>query len=167
MKVFNAEAVSGGRAKRFIAFVLDAIVVVALSWLVYHICGQPDFYSVKENMDAGGSDPELTRVVMTEFSRSYLIMLIIAFVYEAVIQLITKGSTVGKLIMGIKVAPVNPEGNRIVQALLLCLRSFLKMLALYIFNGIPFIICSITMLTNADNRSGFDLAAKTRVVSKV
>lgn len=170
MKYFNGEADSGSRGKRFIAFVMDAIIVVALSWLVYHICGQPDFYSVKENMDAikeaGGSDPELTARVMAEFSKSYMVLLIIAFVYESVVQLLTKGSTLGKMIMGIRVVSVNPVGKPVAHAAFLCLRSFLKMLALYLFNGIPFIICYITMFTNSESRSGFDMAAKTRVVSK-
>ena len=63
--------------------------------------------------------------------------------------------------MEIRVVSVNPAGKPVAHAAFLCLRSFLKMLALYLFNGIPFIICCITMFTNSESRSGFDMAAKT------
>lgn len=170
MNVFNGEAVPGGRRKRLFAFLLDAIIVVGFAYVGYHLFGKPDFYSLKADMDAikaaGGADPELTSRVMAEFSSAYMTLLAIAFVYESVTQLLTGGSTIGKLICGLQVVSCDPERKPAVQSLMLVIRSFLKMLAFLIFQGIPFLICCITMLTNTENRSGFDLAVKTRVIVK-
>ncbi len=170
MNVFNGEAVPGGRRKRLFAFLLDAILVIGLAYVGYHLFGKPDFYTLKADMDAinaaGGADPELTNRVMAEFSSAYMILLSIAFVYESVTQILTGGSTIGKLICGLQVVPCDPERKPAMHALLLVVRSFLKMIAFLIFQGIPFLICCITIFTNAESRSGFDLAVKTRVIAK-
>ena len=128
--------------------------------------GRPDFFAVQAAMDAaeaaGGKDQALTAAVFTQFNSAYSVLLIIAFCYEALVQLITNGSTVGKLAMGLRTVPQNPARGRPLHSLLLCARSALKMLSLYLFQGFPFLICCLTIFTNGECRTGFDMAVKVR-----
>ena len=156
------------RSKRFLAFLLDAAVVAALAFVAYRFIGQPDFFSVKAAMDAaeaaGGQDPVLTAAVFTEFNRAFRLLLLIAFGYEVLTQLISNGSTLGKLVMGLRIVPQNPARSRWLHGLLLCVRSGLKMLSLYLFQGFPFLICCLTIFTNGECRTGFDSAIKAKTV---
>ena len=52
------------------------------------------------------------------------------------------------------------------HSLLLCVRSALKMLALYLFQGFPFLICCLTIFTNGECRTGFDMAVKSVTVPR-
>lgn len=164
----TAKAPAGMRSRRFLAFILDAVIVIALAYVAFRFTGQPDFFGVQAAMDAaeaaGGQDQALTAAVFTEFNKAYRIMLLIAFVYEAAAQVITNGSSVGKLIAGLQITPQNPARKRILHALLLCVRSGVKALSLYLFQGIPFIICGLTVLTNGECRSGFDMAVRSVTV---
>lgn len=170
MGILNFEtekAPAGMRRRRFLAFLVDAAVVLALAMLVYRLTGEPDFFYVKEAMDtaqaAGGQDMELTQEVFRSFDHAYGILLLIWFFYEAVAQILLKGATLGKRLLGLRIRPQNPERNALLQVLLLCVRSGLKMLSLYFFQGFPFLICNLTIFTNCECRSGFDMAVKTRV----
>ncbi len=165
-----AKAPAGMRSKRFFAFLVDAMMVLVIAFILYSFTGEPDFFSVQAAMDAaeaaGGQNTELTSAVFTQFDRAWGIVLLIGFCYEAVSQLLTGGSTVGKLLMGLRTAPQNPERKRAVHALLLCVRSAVKMLSLYLFQGIPFIICCLTIFTNGECRTGFDMAVKSVTVAR-
>ena len=164
----TAKAPAGMRGKRFLAFLIDAAIVVALSFIVYRLTGHPDFFAVQAAMDAaqaaGGQDQALTTAVFTQFNSAYSVLLIIAFCYETLTQLVTNGSTVGKLILGLRTAPQNPTRGRVLHSLLLCARSALKMLSLYVFQGFPFLICCLTIFTNGECRTGFDMAVKSVTV---
>jgi len=161
-------APAGMRRRRFLAFLIDAAIVIAVSFVIYRFAGQPDFFAVKAAMDAAeaanGQDQALTAAVFTEFNRAFRVLLLIGFGYEALTQLITNGSTVGKLLMGLQTVPQDPERTRRLHGLLLCARSALKMLSLYLFQGIPFLICCLTIFTNGECRSGFDSAIKSKTV---
>lgn len=158
------------RGRRFLAFLIDAIIVMALSFAAYRFTSQPDFFAVRNAMDAaqdaGGQDQALTAAVFAQFNSAYGILLLIAFCYEAAAQLITNGSTVGKLLMGLRTAPQNPSRGRPLHSLLLCARSGLKMLSLYLFQGFPFLICCLTIFTNGECRTGFDMAVKSVTVPR-
>lgn len=160
----TAAAPKGMRAKRLAAFFIDAGIVLVLSFLAYQILGKPDFYSVKAAMDAaeaaGGQDPDLTAGVFATFDKAYGLLLMIAFAYEALTTVITGGATVGKLLFGLHTVPENPARGRGLHSLLLCLRGALKMLCLYLFQGIPFIICCLTIFTNGKCQTGFDKAIR-------
>lgn len=166
----ETKASAGMRRKRFCAFLIDAVVVFALSYIIFRFTGQPDFFSVQDAMDAaeaaGGQDQALTEAVFAEFNRAYGVMLLIAFAYDAAVSVITGGSSIGKLIVRLRITAQNPERSRILHALLLCVRSGLKALSLYVFQGIPFLICALTTLTNSECRSGFDMAIRSVTVSK-
>lgn len=170
MRLETAHAPSGMRGRRLMAFLMDMFLILLLSFIIYSIVGEPDFFSVKEAMDAaesaGGQDVALVEAVFSTFNRAYGIMLLIGFFYEALSQLILKGSTVGKLLFGLRIVPQNPKRKKSLQAFLLCGRSFLKMLSLYFFQGFPFIICCLTIFTNAECRTGFDMAVKTITIKR-
>ena len=163
-------APAGMRGKRFLAFLIDAAIVIALAFLVFRFTGQPDFFAVQAAMDAaeaaGGQDQALTAEVFTQFDRAYAVLLLIAFAYEAVTLLVTNGSTIGKLCMGLQTVPQDPARGRPLHSLLLCVRSALKMLSLYLFQGFPFIICCLTIFTNGECRTGFDSAIRSVTVSR-
>lgn len=164
----TAKAPAGMRGKRFLAFVIDAAIVIALSFAVYRFTGQPDFFAVQAAMEAaeaaGGQDQALTAAVFAQFNSAYSVLLIIAFCYETLTQLVTNGSTVGKLVMGLRTVSQNPARGRALHSLLLCVRSALKMLSLYLFQGFPFLICCLTIFTNGECRTGFDMAVKSVTV---
>ena len=56
----TAKAPTGMRGRRFLAFLIDAAIVIALSFVVYRFTGRPDFFAVQAAMDAaeaaGGQD---------------------------------------------------------------------------------------------------------------
>jgi uncharacterized RDD family membrane protein YckC len=154
--------------KRFFAFCIDFAIVLSLLFIVYNISGEPDYHSVKKAMDAytatGNKDASLQQEVITTFGRCYAISLLIWFFYETMIQMLCNGATVGKLIMQLRIVSMNPKQNKLIHILLMTLRSGLKILSLYFFQAFPFIICQLTILTNAECRSGFDMAVKTKVI---
>lgn len=162
----TAKAPAGMRGRRFLAFLIDAVVVIALSFAAYRFTGRPDFFAVQAAMDAakaaGGQDQALTAAVFTQFNSAYSVLLLIGFCYEALTQLATCGSTLGKLAMGLRTVPQNPA--RALHSLLLCARSALKMLSLYIFQGFPFLMCCLTIFTNGECRTGFDMAVRSATV---
>lgn len=162
------QAEQGSRSRRFLAFLVDLMAVLVLVFLVYSVTGEPDFFRVEEAMDAaqaaGGQDTDLTNTMLSEFNRAYGMTLMIAFVYEAVLMLLTGGSTIGKLLLGLRIQPRNPERNMLLHRLLLCVRSALKMLSLYLLQGFPFLICGLTIFTNKECRTGFDMAIKTDTI---
>ncbi|MDE7002836.1 MAG: RDD family protein [Oscillospiraceae bacterium] len=164
----TAKAPAGMRGRRFLAFLIDAAVVIALSFAAYRFTGRPDFFAVQAAMDAakaaGGQDQALTAAVFTQFNSAYSVLLLIGFCYEALTQLATCGSTLGKLAMGLRTAPQNPARGRALHSLLLCARSALKMLSLYIFQGFPFLMCCLTIFTNGECRTGFDMAVRSATV---
>jgi uncharacterized RDD family membrane protein YckC len=163
-----AKAPAGIRQRRFVAFAADTVFILLLILLLYSLTGEPDFYRVRTAMDAaaaaGGQDAALTSEVFTQFNRAYGMMLIVWFVYEAASTLAFSGSTPGKLLAGLQVVPARPGRPRILNIMLLIMRAAIKALSLYLFQGFPFLICSLTTLTNPECRSGFDMAAKTLVV---
>ena len=170
MGLETAYAPSGMRSRRLAAFFIDAFIVLILSFIAFRFFREADFFSVKKAMDAaelaGGQDAALTGAVFSTFNRAYGIMLAISFFYEVLSQFIFRGSTIGKLVCRLKITSRNVERKWPVHALLLCVRSFLKMLSLYLFQGFPFLICCLTIFTNKECYTGFDMAVKTITVDR-
>ena len=164
------KAPAGMRSRRFIAFLIDAGVIIAISFLFYKFTGQPDFFAVQDAMNAmdaaGGQDAALTAEFVSAFNRTYGLMILIALCYEIILQLITNGSTVGKLVMGLQIVPINSSRGRPLQYVLLCVRSIVKIASLFLFQGIPFIICCLTIFTNSECKTGFDMAVKCLTVPR-
>ncbi len=139
------------------------MVVLVLVFLVYSFTGEPDYFRVQATMYAA-QDEELTSWMFQEFNHAYGMTLTIAFVYEVVMLILTGGATLGKLLLGLRILPQNPGREGILNRLLLCLRSGLKMLSLYVLQGFPFLICSLCIFANRECRTGFDMAVETNTV---
>lgn len=160
---------NSNRKKRLIAFIIDAVIVLLLIYIAFMAIGAPDFLAVQKAMNAVKSassvvdTQKLNGEVFALFNAAYWKSLLIWFIYEAAAQIIFKGSTVGKLIMGLRIVPVNPNRNLIVHHLLMVVRSAIKCLFLYLFQGFPFLISTLTIFANKEERSGFDIFVKTRV----
>lgn len=157
------------RSKRLQAFIFDAVIVLIIIYIVYKVTGAPDFPAVKQAMEAAkagspGSDAqELANKMFDLFNSAYFVCLLIWFVYEAVTQLVFKGATIGKRIVGLRIMPINPGRNFILHSLLLIVRSAIKCLFLYLFQGFPFLVACLTIFANTECRSGFDIFVRTYV----
>jgi len=158
------------RKRRFLAFLIDLVIIITIWFFSYQAIGRPDFMSVKTAMDAARALPlegqrEAFTVVFAKYDLAFQFALILWFLYEAIITLITNGRTLGKLVVGLQIVPMNSNRNRLLNAALLIVRSFVKVLSLYILQAMPFIICALTVFSNTD-RSGFDMFVKTKVIEK-
>jgi uncharacterized RDD family membrane protein YckC len=162
-------AAPGYRIKRFSAFMIDAAIVLCLMMVIYTITGWPDFPAVKAAMDASqtgaaGQDSQAMGDAMLKlFNTAYLQSLLIWFLYEVVTQTFFSGATIGKRIMKLKIVSWDPNRRRFKHHFMMAVRSAAKFLSLYLFQGFPFIIASLSIFANKESRSGFDLIARTSV----
>lgn len=155
------------RKKRFLVFLIDAVIVVFIWFLAFEFFGKPDFMAVKRAMDAAdalpvGQNQEAMNLVFARFDEAFQFGLILWFAYDALTTVLFNGRTPGKLLMGLQIVPMNSARNPILNRLLFAVRSALKMLSLYILQGFPFLICALTVFTSS-NRSGFDIFVRTKV----
>lgn len=163
------KSASNYRLRRFLAFLLDAVIVLVILFVVYTITGRPDFPAVKAAMNAAGSGsstPDAQKLANTMFSlfdAAYWQSLFIWFVYEVLSQLALKGATPGKLMMKLRIVPENPGRSWILHNLLMIVRSALKFGFMYIFQGFPFLIAELSVFANREGKAGFDYFVKTRV----
>ncbi len=159
----------GYRLKRFAAFLLDTVIVVTIVYIVFRFTGKPDFPAVKAAMDtagegAGGPNAQaLANEMFTLFNAAYWQTLMIWFLYEVVSQFAFFGATPGKLILGLRIASMNPNRKWPLHYLLMAVRSAIKVASLYIFQGFPFLIAVLSIFANKEARAGYDIFAKTYV----
>jgi uncharacterized RDD family membrane protein YckC len=164
-----SKAEPGYRLRRFAAFIIDALVILIILFIVYKITGKPDFSSVKGAMDAAkeGSNGPNSQILVTKmfqlFNTAYWQSLLIGFIYEVIAQLIFKGATLGKLAMKLRIMPINSKKGWFSRNLLMVARSTVKYFSLYIFQGFPFLIEVLTIFANKESRAGYDIFAKTYV----
>ena len=158
------------RRNRFLAFLIDLAIVVAIWFLAYQIVGQPDFFAVRAAMDEAQIQPteqqqDAMNQVFARFDEAFQFSLILWFGYETLTTVLLQGCTIGKFLMGLRITPLNPKRNPVLHAGLLAVRSALKMLSLYLLQGFPFLICALTVFTT-NNRSGFDMFVKTQTIQR-
>jgi uncharacterized RDD family membrane protein YckC len=164
------KAAPGYRVRRFTAFMIDAMVVMVILYILFSITGKPDFPTVKAAMDAakaGASTPNaqvLANEMFDLFNTAYWQSLLIWFMYEIITQFVFSGATIGKLMMKLRIVPMNSNRNRIVHHLLMIARSAIKFAFFYIFQGFPFLISELSIFANKESRAGFDIFVKTRVI---
>lgn len=156
------------RRNRFLAFLIDLVIVITLWFIMYQAIGKPDFFSVRQAMDSARALPaesqqEAMNLVFAQFDSAFRFGLIIWFIYDALTSVLLNGRTVGKLLMGLQIVPMNPKRSPILHYCLLIMRSALKLLSLYLLRGFPFIICALNVLAN-ESRSGFDVFVRTKVI---
>jgi uncharacterized RDD family membrane protein YckC len=163
------KAAPGYRVKRFAAFVIDAMIILIILYFIFTFTGKPDFPAVKAAMDASqagastSANQTLANVMFDLFNTVYFQTLLIWFIYEVLTQMIFAGATLGKLVMKLRIVPLNPNRNWAVHHLLMIARSAMKFASLYIFQGFPFLISALSVFANKESRSGFDMFVKTRV----
>jgi uncharacterized RDD family membrane protein YckC len=161
----------GYRLKRFAAFLIDVAIVLCILAITYRLTGKPDFPAVKMAFDAipvGTADPGnqvLADTMLKLFNAAYVQALLVWFIYEVTSQLIFSGATLGKLMMKLRVVSWNPNRKRLLHYLMMIVRSAAKFLSIYLFQGFPFLIASLSIFTNKESRSGFDMMARTSVDS--
>jgi uncharacterized RDD family membrane protein YckC len=164
-----SEVPAGYRRRRFFAFVLDLAVVLLITLAVYAITGAPDYPGIKEAMDAvkaagdGPETQELMNRVFSLFNSAYIETLIIWFAIEVLGQFVLKGASLGKFIMGLRILPMNPDRSWFLHHLLLVVRSLLKMVMLYLFQGFPFFLALLSIFVTQKARAGYDVFVKTYV----
>ncbi len=160
------------KIKRFAAFVIDMGVMALLLTSLYKLFGFPNFPVVMAAMAEANSKintPEWQALVSSSlaiFNMVYIQALLVYFGYETITQLLFKGATVGKLILGLQVLPQKPDRKLPVHYLLMTLRSLAKIVLLYFLQGIPFIISLLTMFANPQSRTGYDFMVRTIVGEK-
>ncbi|MDR1307877.1 MAG: RDD family protein [Treponema sp.] len=164
-----SETPAGYRRRRFLAFVLDVAFVLLVVFAVYLITGTPDYPGIKEAMDAvkeagdGPETQELMNRVFLLFNAAYIETLLIWFAAEALGQVLLKGASLGKFIMGLRILPMNPDRGWTLHYLLLTLRSALKLTMLYLFQGFPFLLAILSIFVTHKARAGYDIFVKTYV----
>lgn len=120
-------------------------------------------------MDAAqAAAPELVdaanQAVFTAFGNAFGRALLLWFLYESIITMLTNGYSLGKLLFGLRIVPVSGQRNELLNRALMLVRGAAKVVSLYLFQGIPFFICGLTVLANG-NRSGFDMVIRTKVIN--
>ena len=151
---------------RFFALLVDFIIIATLYQLAVVFLGAPDimdYMDLQEAVRGLAKDAPLVIERARIYQQCFVTVLAIGAAYEAVLLVLFDGS-LGKLIFGFRVAPVNEERNAVLNKLMLVLRSAVRMLSIYLLTAIPFIILCLSALGNEEGRSGFDLCAGTRVI---
>ncbi|MDR1135781.1 MAG: RDD family protein [Clostridiales Family XIII bacterium] len=160
------------KLKRLLAFVIDVLILLCIFFITYNILGLPDYPAVKLGMDhlnALQGTPQAQAAadtVFREFNSVYLHSLIIWFIYELVVSIILKGSTIGKLICNIRIVGKKSGEFSPKTIIRLAIRSLVKMLFLFFLQGLPFLISSLSIFANPEFRTGVDYFAGTKPVDR-
>ena len=164
-----SEAPKGYRKRRFIAFVIDLAILLVVLTIFYKLAGIPDYPAVSVAMNAvrAEGDTANTQALMntffTMFDTAYFQTLVIWLVWESAQQIILKGASLGKLFMGLRIMPINPNRGWPLHYLLMTVRSLIKMVFIYLFQGLPFLIALLSTLVTQKSQAGYDVFVKTYV----
>ena len=178
MKKFSlSNLMTSDRMIRLLSFFIDAVIIFMLASLCFSLFGAPDFASVQTALSHSNAvrgtpeEQEAARLVNETFGRAYISLLIIIFGYESLMGIIFKGATLGKLICGLKIVPNKHTGDETkgfksiaAYTARLLIRGAVRVLFIYLFSGIPFLISTLTIFADAECRSGIDYFAGTKVI---
>ncbi|GAB3502744.1 RDD family protein [Emticicia fontis] len=149
-----------GFGKRFVAFIIDFIVVSIIFALIVGAAISLGFYSILGLSDSEGEFTvgSIITLIMTGISLLVIFSftMVIPFIYELLMTGSSKQATVGKLIMNIKVIKENGQKLTMEDALI---RVLVKYISLN-FCFLLFLAC----LFNKEEQNLHDLAARTLVV---
>lgn len=157
--------------KRVLAFILDAIIIAAISFLFLQILVGKELMEINKIFDdfANGvidSEEYLSQIMNAYYSvlpKTTLISLGFAFVYYVVLAFFLNGATLGKKICKIKVIKDGEDkatfGSLVIRELVM------KYLVNTFTCGILNLISLIKILVSDDKRAIHDLAGSTRVVA--
>jgi len=138
----------GGFWIRFVAYVIDAILLNVVFGVIGAIVGISMFPADPANMD-----PE---VFISQMGSFQLVALVVTWLYFALMESSPRGATVGKMVLGLRV--VDEQGNRI---------SFLRATGRFFAKVVSSIILFIgfLMIAFTDRKRGLhDIMAGTLVV---
>lgn len=167
------QAFTNSRLRRLTAFIIDMGIMAILLTLLYKLFGLPDFPVVMAAMAEANSKintPEWQSLVNSStaiFNMVFIQSLLIYFGYETVTQILFKGATIGKLIMGLRIGSQNGNRGVILHYLLMTVRSFIKIILMYLLQGVPFIISILSIFANYQSKAGYDYIVKTVVIEKL
>lgn len=160
------------RIRRLAAFLIDMGIFGVLLTLLYKLFQFPNFPVVAAAMAEANSKintpewQELVKSSMTIFNMVFIQSLCVYFGYETITQLLFRGSTIGKLIMGLYIAPQKSNRGILSHYLFITVRSLIKVVLIYLLQGIPFIISVLSIFANNQSKAGYDYIVKTVVLEK-
>lgn len=161
------------RLRRLAAFLIDLAAVAVILTVLYTFAGIPDFPLVasemkRVNMAADSASAQaIAGNMLTWFNTAYLQALFVWFCYEVLTQLIFGGSTPGKLILRLQLVPYGIRRGRMAESLLMVLRSFVKFLMMYLFQGFPFLLSVLYLFADEQSRTGYDRVARLVVTDRI
>ena len=164
-----SEAPKGYRKRRLFAFLIDMAILLIVLTVCYNLTGKPDYPAASAAMGAvrAEGDTENTQALVNTFSAlfdaAYFQTLIIWLAWEAAWQVILKGASLGKFFMGLRIMPINPDRRWPLHYLLMTIRTLIKMVFIYIFQGLPFFIALLSILVTQKSQAGYDVFVKTYV----
>lgn len=156
------------RMRRLAAFLMDVMFVLCLIYLVYAIAGFPNFPAVFEKMrllNLAGNDAshDIQVKVMAMFNTAHLQTLLIWICYDVFTMLLFRGSTPGKLIMKLRLVPANENTRFHTFGLLVIFRSLIKFTGMFLLQGIPFVITTLSVFADEKSTTGYERMAKLHV----
>ena len=158
------------RLMRLAAFGIDLCVFLLLLVISMNLFGKPDFITAQREMEklqqsatVEEANAQAERAV-DAFNEAYGLALWIWIGAEVLQQLALRGQTVGKKICRLRVVSNKADGP-LKTALRMTIRPFIKVLLVYIFRGLPFVIALAYLFADPTNRTGYDRMSGTRVVT--
>lgn len=159
------------RVGRILAGLVDLGFYIVLLVVCGLLTSRPNFRSAldsfREVSTFMGSRNELQELALESallFQRAFSFSLIVLFFYEFFSALLLGGRTPGKLLLRLRIVPLNHVGNRLLTVWKLAARSGIKCLSLYLFQGFPFLISLLYLFADSENRTGYDRAARLQVI---
>jgi len=165
---FKHKREKGFIRNRVLAALVDFIAIAFLCQLAFMIWGAPDWGRYLTTQDEVRDLPKEDQRVADRarlYNECFILSLAIGASYEAMFYVLF-ATTPGKQLFGLKLVPKNEDRKYWLNKLFYVGRAVLKGVSIYMLAAIPFIFLCLTTYGNADGRSGFDLFAGTKVISK-
>lgn len=157
------------RLLRLAAFGIDCLVFLLIVVLSINLTGKPDYITAQKELEllkqpstAEEAQAQTLRAV-DAFNDAYSLTLWLWIGSEVLFQFIFQGQSLGKKLCRLRIVSAKGRG-RLVTNLCFTLRSFLKVLLLYLFRGLPFVIALAYLFADPDNRTGYDRICGTKVI---
>lgn len=164
-ELFKQERPKGFIKKRFLAAIIDFVIVMLICQLAFNVFGAPDWGGYLRMQEAVMGLPAYDPIVLERmklYQICFILTLSIGAAYEA-LALTLFGTSAGKFVFGLRVTGHN-DGGFFAGKLRLILRSAIKAFSLYLLTALPYVFLCLTALGNPEGRSGFDLFAGTKVI---
>jgi len=168
INAFKHERPKGFIRNRFLAALIDFIIVGFLCQLSVIAFGMPNWGAYMESQDAIRDLPREDQRVIERadlYNRCILISLGIGASYEVLFMALFD-TTPGKQLFGLKLVFVKEKRSYLTNKAFYLVRAAVKAVSIYIISAIPFIFLCLTAYGNEEGRSGFDFVAGTRVMVK-